>query len=105
MIQTRSSPQQRDRDLCLQIRGLHGSGVTDAEESGAQIFVFSGSGKNCMAALNLEEQHTWGFSGAYTAFRMMIGVETVNGKTVFVIRLSYSANQTHACYNTIVERY
>lgn len=40
-----------------------------------------------MAALNLEEQHTWGLCGvseAYTAFRMMTGVETVNGKTVFV---------------------
>lgn len=60
----------------------------------AQIFVFSGSGKNCMAVLNLEEQYTWGFSGvseAYTAFRMMTGVETVNGETVFVtLSLCYS---------------
>jgi len=38
-------------------RGLHGSGVTEAGESDAQIFVFSGSGKNYMAALTLEEQH------------------------------------------------
>lgn len=46
-----------------------------------------------MAALNSEEQHTWGFSGfqAYTALRMMTGVETVNDKTVFVtLSLCYS---------------